>query len=135
MKRKVQIAALEWDDFVLQEQLKSLMYVYCSLRGDPKKYKLIDELNFKNCVRLKRKTTSKLFVGITYKKESLLFIHNILMPTISSHIHLFRISNINQTWFSTCQYKWIYHIKNRYWRKVSYIKYTKYYASIAIMVK
>ena len=27
MKRKVKRAALEWDDFVLQEQLKSLMYI------------------------------------------------------------------------------------------------------------
>ena len=29
---------------------------------------MIDELNFKNCVSLKRKTTRKFFVGITYKK-------------------------------------------------------------------
>ena len=72
------------------------MYIECSSCGDPKKDKLIDELNFKSCVRLKRKTTSKFFVGITYKKEILLFIQNILMPTISSHIHLFRISNINK---------------------------------------
>ena len=69
MKRKVKISALEWDDFVLQEQLKSLMYADRSLRGDPRKDKFIDELNFKNCVRLNRKTTSKLFVGITYKKR------------------------------------------------------------------
>ena len=68
MKRKVKIAALEWDGFVLQEQLKSLMYVDLSLRGYPKKYKLIDELNLKFCMRLKRKTTRKFFVGITYKK-------------------------------------------------------------------
>ena len=27
MKKMVKIAALAWDDFVLQEQLKSLMYV------------------------------------------------------------------------------------------------------------
>ena len=39
---------------------------------DPKKNKLIDELNFKNCVDLKRKTTSKFFVDITYKKISLI---------------------------------------------------------------
>ena len=45
MKRKVKIAALEWDDLVLQEQLKSLMYVDRSLRGDPRKYMLIDGLN------------------------------------------------------------------------------------------
>ena len=65
MKRKVKRAALEWDDFVLQEQLKSLMYVDRSLRGDPMKYRFIDELNFKNCLRLTRKNTSKFFVGIT----------------------------------------------------------------------
>ena len=45
------------------------MYVDRSLRGDPKKYKLIDESNFKNCVRLNRNTTSKLCVGITHKKR------------------------------------------------------------------
>ena len=43
------------------------MYVDRSLRGDPKEEKLIDELNFKNCVRLKKNTTSKFFVGITKK--------------------------------------------------------------------
>ena len=52
MKRKLKRAALEWGDFVLQEQLKYLMYVDRSLLGDPMKDKLIDELNFKNCVRL-----------------------------------------------------------------------------------
>ena len=69
MKIKVKIAALEWDNFMLQEKLKSLMYVERSLSGDPKKDKLIDELNFKNCVRLNRKTTSKLFFDITKKKK------------------------------------------------------------------
>ena len=62
------------------------MYVDCSSRGDPKKDRFIDELNFKTFVILKRKITRKLFVGIIYKNESLLFILNILMPTISSHI-------------------------------------------------
>ena len=66
-KRKGKRAALEWDDFVLQEHLKFFMYVDRSLRGDPKEEKLIDELNFKNCVRLKKNTTSKFFVGITKK--------------------------------------------------------------------
>ena len=47
MKRKVKRASLEWDDFVLQEKLKSLMYVDPSLRGDPKKDKLIDDLTLK----------------------------------------------------------------------------------------
>ena len=45
------------------------MYVDRSLRGDQKKDKLIYELRFKIFMRLKRKTTSKLFVGITYKKR------------------------------------------------------------------
>ena len=39
---------LEWDDFVLQEQLKYLMYVDYSLHGDTMKEKFIDELNLKN---------------------------------------------------------------------------------------
>ena len=65
MKRKVKRLALEWDDFVLQKQLKSLMYVDHSLRGDLIKDKLIDELNFKNCVLLRRTKESKIFVGIT----------------------------------------------------------------------
>ena len=47
------------------------MYVDRSLRGDTKKDNFIDELNFKNCMRLKRKTTSKFFVGITYKKKKI----------------------------------------------------------------
>ena len=37
MKRKVKRASLECDDFVLQEQLKSLVYIDRSLRSDPKK--------------------------------------------------------------------------------------------------
>ena len=43
------------------------MYVEHSLRGDSKKKKLMDELNFKNCMRFKRNTTRKSFVGITVK--------------------------------------------------------------------
>ena len=42
------------------------MYVDRSSRGDTKNDKLINELNFKNCVRLKRNTTSNFFVGITF---------------------------------------------------------------------
>ena len=60
-KRKVKRSALEWDDFVLQENLKCLMYVDCSSRGYPKKDKFIDELNFKDCMRLERNTRSKFF--------------------------------------------------------------------------
>ena len=96
MKIKVKRAALEWYGLVIQEQLKSLMYVDHSSHGHPNKDKFIDELNFKIFMRLKIKTTSKFFVVITYKKEILIFIQNMLMPTISSHIYLFRISNTNQ---------------------------------------
>ena len=66
-KRKVKIASLERGDFVLQKKLKSLMYVDRSLRRYPRKDNLIDELNFRNCMSFKRKTTSKLFVGIKDK--------------------------------------------------------------------
>ena len=45
------------------------MYVDRSLYVDLKKDKFIYKLNFKDCMSLKRKTTSKLFVGITYKKR------------------------------------------------------------------
>ena len=44
------------------------MYIDRSLRIDPKKVKFIDELNFNNCIHLKRKTTSNLLVGITHNK-------------------------------------------------------------------
>ena len=49
----------------------------------------------------------------------------------SPQIHLFRISNVNQTWFMNCQDKLRYHLKNRDWKTVSNIKYTKSYASLA----
>ena len=39
------------------------------LSGDIRTEKLIDQLNSKNCMRLNRKTTSKLFVVIEYKKR------------------------------------------------------------------
>ena len=110
------------------------MYVERSLRGDTKKGKLIDELNLKHSVRLNRETTSKFFVGIT-KKIKFIIHPECLMPTIYFHIHLSRISNINQTWFRNCQEKWRYHLKNRYWITVSNIKYTKSYASLERTVK
>ena len=65
-KRKKQ-AALEWDDLDMQAELKSFMYVDRSLRGDANKDKLIDELNFKNFMQLKRLLKSKFFVGIANK--------------------------------------------------------------------
>ena len=73
MKIKIKIVSIEWDNFVLQEQLKSLMYADRSLRGNPIKYKFIDELNLKNCMCLNRKTTSKFFVGIKYEKKKVYY--------------------------------------------------------------
>ena len=69
MKRKVKRAALEWDYFVLQEHMKSLIYVDCSLRGDSMKENFIDELNLKNCVLLRRNKSSKFFVSITLERK------------------------------------------------------------------
>ena len=66
-KRKLKRAALEWDDLDMQAELKYFIYVDRSLRGDAKKEKLIDELNFKKCMQLKRLLKSKFFVGITKK--------------------------------------------------------------------
>ena len=45
------------------------MYVDHSLRGDAKKDKLIDELNFTNCIQLRILLKSKFFVGITNKQR------------------------------------------------------------------
>ena len=50
----------------MQAELKYFMYVDRSLRA--KKDKLIDELNFKNCMQLNRLFKSKFFVGITNKQ-------------------------------------------------------------------
>ena len=46
-EKKGKISALEWDDFVLQKQLKSFIYVERSLRSNPIKENWINELNFK----------------------------------------------------------------------------------------
>ena len=57
---------------MLQAQLKSLIYVDRSLRGDPKKDKLIDDLNFTNCMHLKKIQKNKFFVGITVKQQKII---------------------------------------------------------------
>ena len=71
------------------------MYVERSSPGDPKKDKLIDESNFKNCIRLKRKTTRKLFVGVTYKKrKSIIHPEYFDANTIFSHPFIQNIKHI-----------------------------------------
>ena len=66
-KRKLKQAALEWDDLDMQAELKYFMYVDRPLRA--KKDKLIDEINFKKCMQLKRLLKSNFFVGITNKQR------------------------------------------------------------------
>ena len=63
--------------------MKSFMYVDRSLLGDPKKDKLIDDLNFTNCMHLNRIQKSKLFVGITVKQRNFI-IHPEFM--VANHI-------------------------------------------------
>ena len=43
------------------------MHIDRSLRGDQRKYKLMDELNLKKCMQLKIILKSKFLVGITNK--------------------------------------------------------------------
>ena len=93
MKRRVEKAALEWDDFVLQENLKSLMNVDRWLCGDPKKEKAMDELDFKNWMRFKRNTTSKFFVGIKVKGSKFI-IHPEYFDTNNIFSHRF-LQNLN----------------------------------------
>ena len=76
------------------------MYIDRSLRGDPEKDKLMDELKFKYCMRFKRKETSKFLLVLHSREESLLFMWNIFMPTIPSYIGSVIISNIYQPWFN-----------------------------------
>ena len=51
----------------MQANLKSFIYVDCSLRA--KKDKLIDELNLNKCMQLKISLKSKFFIGITNKQR------------------------------------------------------------------
>ena len=68
-KIKLKQAALEWDGLYIRSQLKSFICVDRSLRGDQRKDKLIDELNFKKCMQLKKIQKSKFFVGIIDKQR------------------------------------------------------------------
>ena len=101
----------------------------------PKKDKLIDELNFKNFVRLNRKTTSKLFVGITYKK-----INFIIYPEYFNANHIFShpfIQNIKHkpNMVQELLRQMNKAFKNIYCKTLSNSKYTKKYTSLARMVK
>ena len=111
------------------------MYIDRSLSGDPKKYKLIDELSFKNCMRLNIETTRKFFVGITYKKRKFI-IHPEYFDANNIFSHSF-IHNIkhkpNMVQYLSIQMNMA--LKKIDWRTMPNRKYTKYYVSLAGMVK
>ena len=100
-KRKLKQEALEWDDLDIQAQLKSFMYVDRSLRGDPKKDKLINQLNFKKCMQLKRIQKTSSLLLLHKNKQSLSLILNLWLPTIKLKISLIIISKVTQTRFMT----------------------------------
>ena len=117
-KNKVKISALEWDDFVLQAQLKSFMYVDHSLRGDTKKYKLIDELNFTNFMQLKRiQKSSSLLILQTNKQRTFIIHPEFMVAKHKLQINLFRISEVTQTRFMTWRVKWRDHLKTEIGKK------------------
>ena len=63
----------------MQAELKSFMYVDRPLRA--KKEKLIDELNFKKCMQLKRLLKSKFFIGITNKQRKYIIHPDFMVAT------------------------------------------------------
>ena len=117
---------------MLQEQLKSLIYIDRSLCGDPKKEKLIDDLNFKNCMVLReRKQASSLlvlqakkFICAGYFDANNIFSH----PFIRNLKH--RPNEVQDLSKPTKKA-----LKNGDLRTVLNSKYTKYNTALAVMVK
>ena len=100
------------------------MHVDRSLPGDPKKDKLIDELNFKNYVRLKRKTTSKFIVVITPPKKFIINPELFDANNIFSHKFIQNLKHKpNMVQYLSRQMK--ISVTNRYRITVSIRKYTK----------
>ena len=100
-EKKVKTSSPRMGFLDIQAQLKSFMYVERSLRGDPRKYKLIDEINFKKCIQLKRIQKSKFFVGITVKQRTFIIHPEFMVDNQKLKISLFRISKVTQTRFMT----------------------------------
>ena len=121
------------DDLDMQAELKSFMYVDRSLRA--KKDKLIDELNFKKCMQLKRLLKSKFFVGITNKQRKYI-IHTDFMVAnqeITARFIQNLKSNPNKVHDLTGKMKKSF--KNRDWKQVSIHKYKKSHASLTVISK
>ena len=69
MKRKVKRASLEWYDFVLQEQLKSLIYVDPPLRGEEKKWQVEWWIKIQNFHAFKKIQQASYFLVLRKKKK------------------------------------------------------------------
>ena len=117
----------------MQAEFKSFMYIDRSLRA--KKDKLIDELNFKKCMQLKRLLKIKIVVGIT-TKQKIYIIHPDFMVANQEITDQF-IQNLksdpNKVHDLTGEMNTS--LKNRDWKQVSIHKYTKSHASLTVMVK
>ena len=98
------------------------------------KDKLIDELNFKKCMQLKRSLKSKFLVGIT-NKQNIYIIHPDFMvdnKEITDQFIQNLKSNPNKVHYLTGEMKKSF--KNRDWKQLSFHKYTKSHASLTVMV-
>ena len=111
------------------------MYFDRSLRGDARREKLIDELNFKKCMQLKRLLKSKLFVGITNKQRKYIIHPDFMVANqeITDQFIQNLKSNPNKVHDLTGEMK--KSLKNRDWKQVSNHKYIKSHASLKIMIK
>ena len=111
------------------------MYVDRSLRGHAKKDKLIDELNFKKCRKLKKWLKIKFFVGIKNKQRKYIIHPDFMVANqeITDQFIQNLKSNPNKVHYLTGEMKKSF--KNRYWKQVSIQKYTKSHASLTVMVK
>ena len=111
------------------------MHIDRSLRGDTKKEKVIDELNFIKIIQLKRIQKRKFFADITDKQREFIiypefmvanhkityqFIHN--LKTNPNKVHDLT-GEMNRS------------LKKQRLKKLSKCKYTKSHASLKIMVK
>ena len=117
----------------MQAELKSFIYIDRLLRA--KKDKLIDELNFKKCMQLKRSLKSKFFVGITNKQKKYIIHPDSIVANqeITDQFIQNLKSNPNKVHDLTGEMK--KSLKNRDWKKLSIHKYIKSHASLTVMVK
>ena len=81
------------------------MYVDRSLRGDPRKDELIDELNFKKCMQLNRILKRKFFVGITGQQRKFIIHPEFMVVNHKITDQLFQNlkSNPNKVHDLTCE--------------------------------